>query len=229
MDKIDQVIKRIRWKAFFYTNRSEDTQETYDLKSLNCPPKIKEMLPFEKDFWKLVNKLKFRKTKSNFQRQLNEDIRVIKRSNKVLIFADKTSNIYKLDTDEYRKLTTEVVTSTYKKVPDKINEKINTEGKRITENKTALNRIFINGKNNCFITLKDHKEHFLNNPKTRLPNPAKNEIGRMSKAVLDKINLNHPNTTKANQSKNTNNVISWFKSIKNKQYSKFLSFDIKDY
>ena len=63
--------------------RSEDTQETYGLKSLNCRPKIKEMVPFEKDLWNLVYKLKFRKIKSNFQRQLNEDIKVIKRSNKV--------------------------------------------------------------------------------------------------------------------------------------------------
>ena len=97
------------------------------------------------------------------------------------------------------------------------------------ENKTALNRMFINGKNNCFITLKDHKENFLNNPKTRLLNPAKNELGRISKAILDKINLNLRNTTKANQWKNTNDVISWFKSIKNKQNCKFISFDIKDF
>ena len=106
MDKIDQVIKRMRYKAFFYTNKSKDTQETCGLKSLNCPPKIKEMILLEKDLWNLVNKLKFRKIKSNFQRQLNEDVRVIKRSNKVLVFADKTSNICKLDTDEYKKLTT---------------------------------------------------------------------------------------------------------------------------
>ena len=106
IDKIDQVIKRMRWKALFYTNKSEDTQETYGLKLLNCPPKIKEMVLFEKDLWNLVDKLKFRKIKSNFQRQLNEDVRVIERSNKVLVFADKTSNICKLDTDEYKKLTT---------------------------------------------------------------------------------------------------------------------------
>ena len=145
------------------------------------------------------------------------------------VFADKTSNIYKLDADEYKKLTTAAVTSTYKKVPDKISDKINTEGKRIMENKTALNRMFINGKNNCFITLKDHKANFLNNLKTRLLNPAKNELGRISKAILDKINLNLRNATKVNQWKNTNDVISWFKSIKNKQNCKFISFDIKDF
>ena len=142
IDKIDQVIKRMRYKALFYTNKSEDTQETYGLKLLNCPPKIKEMVPFEKDLWNLVDKLKFRKIKSNFQRQLNEDIRVIKRSNKVLVFADKTSNIYKLDTDEYKKLTTEAITSTYKKVPDKINNKINTEGKRIMEKNRIKQNVY---------------------------------------------------------------------------------------
>ena len=73
------------------------------------------MVLFEKDLWNLVYKLKFRKIKSNFQKQLKENVRVIKQSNKVLIFTDKTSNIYELDLDEQKKLTTEVVTSTNKK------------------------------------------------------------------------------------------------------------------
>ena len=68
MDKINQVTKRMRWKAFFYTNKSEDTQKTYGLKSLNFPPKIKEMVPFEEDLWNLVDQLKFRKIEGKFQR-----------------------------------------------------------------------------------------------------------------------------------------------------------------
>ena len=40
-------------------NASENnTQETYGSKMLNCPVKIKEMVPFKKDLWNLVNKLK---------------------------------------------------------------------------------------------------------------------------------------------------------------------------
>ena len=62
-----------------------------------------------------------------------------------------------------KKLKAEATTSTYKKVPDETNNKINTKGKRIMENKNTLNSMFINGKNNCFITLKDHKANFLNN------------------------------------------------------------------
>ena len=62
------------------------------------------MIPFEKDSWNLVNKFKFRKIKSNFERQLSKDIWVINRSKQVLAFDDKTFNIYKLDKDEYKKI-----------------------------------------------------------------------------------------------------------------------------
>ena len=134
-----------------------------------------------------------------------------------------------LSSSTCKKLTTEAVTSTYKKVCDKINNKINTEGKIIMGNKTALNRMFINCKNNCFITLKEHKANFLNSPKTSLLNAAKNELGRISKEILDKINVNLWNATKVNQWKNTNDVISWFKSIKNQWNCKFISFDIKHF
>ena len=62
-------------------------------------------------------------------------------------------------------------------------------GKQILENNEFLNCIEINGENNCFFTLKDHKDNFGNNLQVRLINPAKNELGRISKVILDKINL----------------------------------------
>ena len=71
-------------------------KKPYGLKTLNSPPEIKEMVPYEKDLWNLVNKLKFRKIKSNLQRQLNEDIRVIRRSIKVLVFANNQHEVYEL-------------------------------------------------------------------------------------------------------------------------------------
>ena len=37
MHKIDQVTNRMRCKTFFYMNGIEE--ETYGLKTLNCPPK----------------------------------------------------------------------------------------------------------------------------------------------------------------------------------------------
>ena len=52
-----------------------------------------------------------------------------------------------------------------KMIPIKISNKVNADGKKIIENKEIVNRLFVNGRNSCFITLKDHKPHFLNNPK----------------------------------------------------------------
>ena len=43
----------------------------------------------------------------------------------------------------------------------------------------------INGDNNSFITLKDHKENFNNNITVRLINPGRNELGRISKGILE--------------------------------------------
>ena len=50
-------------------------------------------------------------------------------------------------------------------------------------------RIFVNGKQNCSITLKDHNPNFQNNPALRLLNPAKNELGRISETILDKTSV----------------------------------------
>ena len=86
-------------------------QQTYGLKTLNCPPKIKEIVLFKRDLWNLVNKIKFRKVSNSFQNQLKEDIKAIKKSKKIFVFADKTSNIYQSEKDEYNKLTTDTITS----------------------------------------------------------------------------------------------------------------------
>ena len=77
--------------------------------------------------------------------------------------------------------------------------------------------------------MKDHKENFLNQPTARLLNPAKNEIGRISKHILQNINTTLSEKIKVNEWKNTESVINWFKNIPNKHLYKFLMFDIKDF
>ena len=62
-----------------------------------------------------------------------------------------------------------------------------------------MKRMFVNGKQNCFITLKDHKPNFQNNPSVRLLNPAIKELDRISKTILDKINVNLRNSLHLNQ------------------------------
>ena len=95
--KIELVIKRTRWKAFFYEQGSNKfIPENYGLKSLNWPPNIKDMTNFENDLINLPKTIKFHVTNSSFQQQLTEDIKIIKNTKATLTFADKTSNLYKL-------------------------------------------------------------------------------------------------------------------------------------
>ena len=81
----------------------------------------------------------------------------------------------------------------------------------------------------AFITLKDHKPNFANKPTCRLINPTKSEIGKVNKKILDRINSTIAKKRNFNQWKNTAAVINWFTSIKNKQHSSFICFDIEEF
>ena len=81
----------------------------------------------------------------------------------------------------------------------------------------------------AFISLKDHKENFLNNPKCRLINPAKSDLGFVSKTILDRINNSIRSKANVNQWRNTQSVVEWFSNIKEKSSCSFLVFDIVDY
>ena len=82
---------------------------------------------------------------------------------------------------------------------------------------------------NAFVTLKDHKDNFQNNPKCRLLNPAKSEIGIVSKNILGRINSQVLKAIEVNQWRSTSTVVQWFKNIENKPDSKFIQFDIVDF
>ena len=232
MEKIEMVIKKMRWKVLFSDdahNNDGSARKSYDLKTSNCPPPNKDLKDFEKDLCDLVTKVQFRRINCSFQSKLNEDIRNIKTSDKIYTPADKTSNLYKTSKDEYCQLRANAVTSTYKKANANLATKINKLGKKFAESNGVIEKMDTNGTGGCFITLKDHKENFANNPKTRLLNPAKNEIGRISKDILDNINKELRNILQLNQWKNKKDVINWFKEIQNKPQCKFIVFDVKDF
>ena len=69
----------------------------------------------------------------------------------------------------------------------------------------------------------------LNSPKCRLINPAKSEIGIISKHYLEKINDNIQRKSKLQQWRNTSSVIGRFQQIPSKEKSKFIKFDIVDF
>ena len=90
--KLETFIKRIRRKAFFFENKNECTSEittNFGFKSVKAPPKNNQLNQFESDFYGIVRNIKFKKVTSNFQAQLSDDVRDIKKNPKLLIPADK--------------------------------------------------------------------------------------------------------------------------------------------
>ena len=73
------------------------------------------------------------------------------------------------------------ITLKYKKASNNIKKQINIDGKQILKNREVLDRLEINGENSNFLTLKDHKKNFNNNPTVRLINPAKNKLGVLAR------------------------------------------------
>ena len=80
----------------------------------------------------------------------------------------------------------------------------------------------------AYATIKDHKEIFLNKFSCCLINPPKSSVCKISTVILDKINNHIQNETSPNQwKKKTSSVIEWFVSIKEKERSPFMVFEIE--
>ena len=147
----------------------------------------------------------------------------------VFVKADKTTNYYKTAPEDYMTLVNENVTKTYKKTNPNVLDIITLEDKNIAEKIDLADRIEVSASRDSFITLKDHKPDFINNPTCRLINPSKSEIGVISKNILDRINKEVIQATKVNLWKSTNNTIEWFKAIPEKEKHIFITFDVCDF
>ncbi|PIK53382.1 hypothetical protein BSL78_09744 [Apostichopus japonicus] len=125
LEKVESVIKRMRWKAFFFLNSDTDTDDTssgdepnsddfYGFKSRRAPPQIEEVIGFERDMLDIVENIKFRKVNDDFQTTLTEDVKKINSSKRIFAPADKTKNFYEMDKPKYEKLLSENITQKYK-------------------------------------------------------------------------------------------------------------------
>ena len=178
----------------------------------------------------MIQNVKFRNVRCNFQSKIKKDIQTnILAHNKILVAADKSNNFYKLEVDEYNKLLQDNITASYKKVGKENVQRISTEAKAIAQSLQLDDRINIMAERNAFITLKDHKANFANHPTCRLINPAKSNIGKISRQILQRINNNIRKKTNVTQWTNTSSVLEWFKKIDNKSAYTFIEFDIVEF
>ena len=117
IDKISSLIRRMRWKAYFFDNpdqRKESNSNHFGFHFEYSPPQSAALTPFENDMYELIRNVSFKRCTSSFQTQLANDIKNVKRSEDLLIAADKTTNLYMVTPQQHDKLLTESITKTYK-------------------------------------------------------------------------------------------------------------------
>lgn len=232
IERTEWFMKQMRWKAiFFEPDNANDNEmpENYLLRSRNCPPRIPELNNFENDLSKMIDNIKFKNVSSDFQKKLKDDVKIIRDCKDVIIAADKTQNYYKAKKEEHVKMLHDNITKNYKKANPTTPNDINKEAKKIAKKFGVDERADVMAKQQCFITVKDHKEDFRTNPRYRLLNPTKSNLGKISKNILQKANNQLRNTLGVNQWQNSSQVIDWFKHIENKNQHTFTTFDIKDF
>ena len=78
----------------------------------------------------------------------------------------------------------------------------------------------------AFFTVKDQKANFPAKVPIRLLNPAKPQLGKITKCKLQRMNSELWHLTKLNQCQCTNDAISWFNGLKDKKRRHFLIFDV---
>ena len=104
------------------------------------------------------------------------------------------------------------------------------EDKKSAEDLQIIDRrIHKTQKQESFISYKDHKDGFENNPETRLKNPTRSEIGKVAKKFLDDTIDQVRSKSGVNLWKNSQAAVQWFRTIQNKSRHTFVQLDVCAY
>ena len=164
LEKTERFLRRVRWTAFWIDNpdlNANNENNNYGFKSLITPPYNDELCAFEQDMYDMISSLKFREIKDNFQKQLSHEVSRIKNTRKIIVNADKTSNVYQMEREEYLKLLNDNITKHYQKAPANMKQEIDTVSADIAKTLKVDNRLQKYTTNNAYLTLKDHEPNFV--------------------------------------------------------------------
>ena len=134
-----------------------------------------------------------------------------------------------MEKTHYEKLLTDNITKTYKQSNNNVYNSINLEAKHIAKKLEIADRVECMARKPGYITIKDHKENLYINPICCLINPAKSELGKVAKIIVENINKTVREKLHCNQWRNTSNVIYWFQNITDKGNCMFIQFDIEEF
>ena len=139
---------------------------------------MKELDEFKDSLSELVQNVEFNKNSNQFLKSLDDKLDDVKKEKKVYVDADKTSNKYLMDPANYKELLEKNVQSKYKKADTQDIDEVTSEHQDIVKELEMSERVFKTMPRAAFLTLKDHKENFQNNPQVRLLTPQSVRLER---------------------------------------------------
>ena len=98
------------WELKNNPKENRDQKEFFGFRSTNNPPQLRELKPFENNLFNLIYSIKYKPAHNKFQEQLKKDKLQIINNPKVIVGADKTTNLYKIEVDHYNKKVMESIT-----------------------------------------------------------------------------------------------------------------------
>ena len=133
----------------------------------------------------------------------------------------------------YKKLLHNNITQDYKLDTENKLADINKDIQKYASALEIEDRMECHSESNAFITIKDHKQEFPNSIKCRIIKPASNNLGKVSKRILDIANNKCRDASGVNQWRSTQDVLKWFSDVHSanptKDKAKFLQFDICEF
>ena len=177
----------------------------------------------------MIRDVVFRPFSNEFQNKLKGDLNNIINSADIILAADKTTNHYDINTNDAEDMVQRYIQKDYKKVDNNTVANDISAQKEVVKDFELETRVMYTAPVPAYVTLKDHKPNFNNNPTCRLINPSKIEIGKISKQILSRVVNEVRDKTQLTLWKNTDSVIKWFESLERKDSLQFIQFDICDY
>ena len=136
IDKVESFITRLRWKACFFEKPDQcnsNNSTSFGFESNIKPPQSEKLTPFENGLYDIVWSIRFKSVRSNIQSMLKEDLNKIKSSRNLLVFADKTRNLYEMPPDQYKRWLNNNILKAYHKVDSNAKWSINKEAKELSK------------------------------------------------------------------------------------------------
>ena len=223
---VEKFIKNLRWRVKCFQKPPTEQKETYGFPSPKHPGSVQDLKLLEQRLLAMVRDIQFRNFTDEFQEKLKQDVRQIRDATELIVEADKTSNHYKLNKDQFKDLLNKNIHKDYKKAAEEDLRRATEHHKKIVAKYDLDDRMNATQARPARITMKDHKPHFQENPKVRLINPTKPDLQVISRHILSRIIRDVRRKTNYKQWINSDSVISWFSELPNKTRLKFLSFDV---